>query len=113
MAAWDKNADAVSMSTEGYGKLTQDSETTDRTGRSRLEVVERISSYLNRRLGVPVELDDDIYDRGLVTSMFAMELVVQLEQAFSIEIVGSDLQLANFRSVNTMTDLVLHLSPYE
>lgn len=93
--------------------MTQDPATYDRTSSSRTEIAERISNYLNRRLGTTVEFDEDIYDRGLVTSMFAMELVVQLEQAFSIEIVGPDLQLANFRSVNTMTDLIQHLSRNE
>jgi methoxymalonate biosynthesis acyl carrier protein len=75
----------------------------------RAEIAQRISRYLNKRLGATVQAQEDIYERGLVTSMFAMELVVQLEQAFSIEILGPDLQLANFRSVDTMTDLVLKL----
>lgn len=73
------------------------------------EIGGRISAYLRKRLGKTVGTHEDIYDRGLVTSMFAMELVVQLEQAFGIEILGSDLQLANFRSVKTMTNLVVKL----
>lgn len=86
---------------------------TDAIISTRNEVAERISKYLHKRLGAAVEVHEDIYDRGLVTSMFAMELVVQLEQAFAIEIAGPDLQLANFRSVETMTDLVVKLTTHE
>jgi methoxymalonate biosynthesis acyl carrier protein len=76
------------------------------------QIANRISNYLAQRLGIPVAENEDIYERGLVSSMFAMELVVQLEQAFGIEIVGSDLQLANFRSVETMTTLVHRLEQH-
>lgn len=69
----------------------------------------RLLSFLETRLKTAVEPGQDLFAGGLVASMFAMELVVHLEQSFGIAIIGSDLQLDNFRSVNTMTELVLRL----
>jgi methoxymalonate biosynthesis acyl carrier protein len=75
----------------------------------RAEIERMLSSYLHTRLKTAVEPEQDLFARGLVTSMFAMELVIHLEQSFDVSIVGSDLQLQNFRSVEAMTTLVLRL----
>lgn len=65
--------------------------------------------FLATRTKSDVEPDQDLFASGLVSSMFAMELVVFLEQRFGVAIVGSDLQMDNFRTVRTMTDLVTRL----
>jgi methoxymalonate biosynthesis acyl carrier protein len=72
-------------------------------------IEQALHEYLRNRLKTEIEPDLDLFGSGLVTSMFAMELVVHLEQAFDIAIVGRDLRLDNFRSVNTMTALVQRL----
>jgi methoxymalonate biosynthesis acyl carrier protein len=72
-------------------------------------VEQALQEYLRNRLKTDVEPDQDLFGSGLVTSMFAMELVVHLEQAFDIAIVGRDLRLDNFRSVTTMAVLVHRL----
>lgn len=54
-------------------------------------------------------VDQDLFATGLATSMFAMELVVFLEQTFAIAILGRDLQLVNFRTVEAMANLVRRL----
>jgi methoxymalonate biosynthesis acyl carrier protein len=41
--------------------------------------------------------------------MFAMELVVHLEASHDIAIIGPELKLDNFRTVQAMTSLVLRL----
>jgi methoxymalonate biosynthesis acyl carrier protein len=53
--------------------------------------------------------DQDLFKSGLVSSMFAMQLVVHLEEAYDIAIVGPELKLDNFRTVQAMTNLVLRL----
>jgi methoxymalonate biosynthesis acyl carrier protein len=50
--------------------------------------------------------DDDIFELGLVNSLFAMQLVLFVEQAFDISIDGEDLDFANFRTVNAIEHLV-------
>ena len=43
--------------------------------------------------------DQDLFASGVVSSMFAMELVVFLEQSYQVTIIGGDLKLDNFRTV--------------
>ncbi|GAA0851873.1 acyl carrier protein [Streptosporangium amethystogenes subsp. fukuiense] len=69
----------------------------------------RIRGFLEERIKTDVAVDKDLFASGLVNSMFAMELVVYLEQAYGIAIVGEDLKLDNFRTVEQMTSLVLRL----
>ncbi|EID56590.1 acyl carrier protein [Saccharomonospora xinjiangensis] len=72
-------------------------------------VAERISGFLEQRTKLTWEPDTDLFDSGAVSSLFATELVVFLEETFDIEIVGRDLRLDNFRTVRVMTDLVRRL----
>ncbi|AQA25113.1 phosphopantetheine attachment site family protein [Rhodococcus sp. MTM3W5.2] len=80
------------------------------TGPAAREAVrDALVRFLEERLKTTVTADQDLFACGLVNSMFAMELVVTIEQLFGVAIVGPDLQLVNFRSVDAMTDLVLRL----
>jgi methoxymalonate biosynthesis acyl carrier protein len=74
-----------------------------------LDTEEALRSYLADRLRTTVEVDQDLFESGLVTSMFAMELVVYLEQTFQIAVLGPDLRLDNFRTARTMAALVRRL----
>ncbi|MDZ8136610.1 MAG: acyl carrier protein [Nostoc sp. DedQUE04] len=53
-----------------------------------------------------LQLDEDIFALGFVNSMFAMQLVLFIEQTFQINIDNEDLELDNFRTINSMTRLV-------
>jgi methoxymalonate biosynthesis acyl carrier protein len=68
-----------------------------------------LGGFLAERAGGPVEAGRDLFASGLVSSMFAMQLVVHLEEAYDIAIVGPELKLDNFRSVEAMTRLVMRL----
>lgn len=87
--------------------------TTDQsTGRAQVgakAIEDSLMSFLTDRLKTEVAPDQDLFGSGLVSSMFAMQLVVHLEDAFDIEIVGAELKLDNFRTVETMTELVERL----
>jgi methoxymalonate biosynthesis acyl carrier protein len=65
--------------------------------------------FLQTRIGTQVAADHDLFATGLVTSMFAMELVVHLEQTYGVAIVGADLKLDNFRTARKMAALVERL----
>jgi methoxymalonate biosynthesis acyl carrier protein len=65
--------------------------------------------FLSEKIKSSVEPDQDLFASGLVSSMFAMQLVVHLETAYDIAIIGPDLKLDNFRTVAAMTSLVLRL----
>jgi methoxymalonate biosynthesis acyl carrier protein len=65
--------------------------------------------FLTERLKISVAADQDLFRSGLISSMFAMQLVVHLEEFYDISIIGPDLKLDNFRTVQAMTGLVLRL----
>jgi methoxymalonate biosynthesis acyl carrier protein len=67
-------------------------------------------SFLERRTKQAIAADVDLFATGLVSSLFALELVIHLEQSFGVTVAGSDLTLDNFRTVDAMTALVLRLS---
>ena len=73
------------------------------------EIGTALQSFLVGRLKTDVAQDLDLFKTGLVSSMFAMELVVHLEESYDIAIIGSELKLDNFRTVQAMTALVLRL----
>lgn len=49
---------------------------------------------------------DDIFTLGYVNSLFAMELVVFIENRFDIRIPNDELSIDNFRTIKSMTALV-------
>ncbi|WP_433733307.1 acyl carrier protein [Nocardia sp. CA-129566] len=73
------------------------------------EIESALIRHLEERVKTTVAPDHDIFASGLASSMFAMELVVHLEQSYGISIVGPDLKLDNFRTARSMTGLVLRL----
>jgi methoxymalonate biosynthesis acyl carrier protein len=91
-------------------QLTDEETTRTETTRTETTRTEKaLVCYLNERLRTEVLPAQDLFDTGLVSSMFAMELVVHLERTYSVAVVGPDLKLNNFRSARTMAALVHRL----
>jgi methoxymalonate biosynthesis acyl carrier protein len=76
-------------------------------------IADALVGFLAQRLKKEVAADQELFKSGLVSSMFAMELVVHLEASYDIAILGPELKLDNFRTVNAMTSLVLRLRAAE
>lgn len=51
--------------------------------------------------------DEDIFSLGFVTSLFAMQIVLFVEQKMGVSIANEELQLDNFRTINAMTNLII------
>lgn len=67
----------------------------------------RIAEYLVRFFPtLDLRDGDDIFELGLVNSLFALQLVNFLEHAFGIAVENEDLELDNFRSIRAMSGLV-------
>ncbi|WP_410664045.1 acyl carrier protein [Amycolatopsis sp. lyj-84] len=82
---------------------------TTATSRTAESLQQELLGFLSERIKTDVEADQDLFTSGVVSSMFAMQLVVHLESTYDIAIVGPDLKLDNFRTVVAMTELVLRL----
>ncbi|HVI45630.1 MAG TPA: acyl carrier protein [Chitinophaga sp.] len=63
-----------------------------------------IREFLQKRIGSEIRFADeeDIFKLGLVNSLFALELVVFLENSFSIAVENEDLNLQNFNTVDNL-----------
>ncbi|MEU9077370.1 acyl carrier protein [Kitasatospora sp. NPDC004745] len=65
-----------------------------------------IREFLTVALRRPVEPDEDYFALGLADSLFALELVVFVEERFGIRIEVEDLELDNFRTAERIAALV-------
>ncbi|GGK78984.1 acyl carrier protein [Mangrovihabitans endophyticus] len=79
------------------------------TGVDNGQVEADLAAFLNERTGEQWPGDRDLFADGGLSSLFAMELVVHLENTYDVTVAGPDLQLANFRTVTAMADLVQRL----
>ena len=82
---------------------------TGRTPESAGAIEQDLVRYLESRTMTSWEPDRDLFATGGLSSLFAMELVVHLEQSFGVVIMGADLRLDNFRTVCAMAALVRRL----
>ncbi len=51
--------------------------------------------------------DDDLFESGIVNSLFAVQLTTFVEKTFGIAVEADDLDMANFKSLNATTAFVL------
>jgi acyl carrier protein len=56
--------------------------------------------------GITIGYDDDIFSLGFISSLFAMNLVVFIENEFGIMVPAKDLKTETFRTVSAMTRMV-------
>lgn len=72
------------------------------------DIQSTIHSFLQQRIGEDVAFtyDDDIFKLGLVNSLFALELVVFLENTFSLTVENEDLDLKNFSSISNISQFI-------
>ncbi|MUL39084.1 acyl carrier protein [Gloeocapsopsis dulcis] len=71
------------------------------------EIPAKIKEFLSRFFrNHDLQLDEDIFALGFVNSMFAMQLVLFIEQEFKITIENEDLDFANFKTISAMTRLI-------
>ncbi len=71
-----------------------------------MQVRERIEKYFRTTVAEPFADDDDIFKRGIVHSLFAMQLLAFVETEFSIVAERQDLDIRNFCSVNALVAFV-------
>ena len=71
------------------------------------EVISKSRNFICQRIS-ETELDPglDIFECGYVYSLFAMELVLFVEKEFGVVIENEDLDLANFKSLNAISQFV-------
>ena len=72
---------------------------------------EKIRGFVQSNLNIfdsDVEFsdEDNIFRRGFVNSLFAVQLIAYLEKEFGIKIANQDMNISNFSSVDKMVAFV-------
>jgi acyl carrier protein len=72
------------------------------------QVREIVRHFILRSITV-TRLDDDanLFESGIVNSLFAVQLMTFIEKTFAIDVAMDDLDIENFKSVNATTAFVL------
>ncbi len=66
-----------------------------------------IRNFINDAISIDALGDDEnLFECGILNSLFAVQLMTFLEQKFGIEIEGDDLELDNFKSIAATADFV-------
>lgn len=72
-----------------------------------MEVKDKVKKFLARFIGSKeIGDDDNIFAMGIVNSLFAMQLVIFVEQEFNIAITNEELDIDNFSTINAMCSLI-------
>ena len=72
-----------------------------------MEVIDNVKSFMRRYLKKDdLREDDNIFDQGLVNSLFLIQLVSFLEEKFDIVIPNDDLDMDNFKDINSIVSLI-------
>ncbi|MDM9379449.1 acyl carrier protein [Chlorogloeopsis sp. ULAP01] len=71
------------------------------------EIQTKIKTFFAKFFGNhDLQPDEDIFALGFVNSMFAMQLVLFVEQEFNIAVENEDLEFENFRTINSIANLI-------
>ena len=74
----------------------------------RTEIRQALRDFIQRSVRVPaLGDDDDLFESGIVNSLFAVQLMTFVEKTFAIEVAEADLEIDNFRSLNATAGFVL------
>jgi acyl carrier protein len=70
-----------------------------------------VRNFINNSVNIDSLGDDEnLFQSGLLTSLFAVQLTTFIERKFGIEIGMDDLDIENFKSVNAVTAFVARKS---
>ena len=68
---------------------------------------ENIRQFIGRFVsGKDFKDDTNIFDRGLVNSLFAMQLIAFIEEECDITVENEDIDSQNFKDVNSIVKLI-------
>jgi methoxymalonate biosynthesis acyl carrier protein len=72
------------------------------------KVRETVTNFLLSSINIQnLNDDDNLFESGIVNSLFAVQLMTFLEKIFAMEIGMDDLDMENFKSINATTAFVL------
>ena len=74
---------------------------------SRAGMVRNVQDLCREKLAIRIEsADTDLFATGILDSMSLVQLILELERHFDLELPMSELDIASFRSMDAIADLV-------
>lgn len=71
------------------------------------EIRTLVREFINRSINIDAFSDDEnLFESGIVNSLFAVELTTFVESRFGVDVGPDDLDLANFQSIRATADFV-------
>lgn len=72
------------------------------------QIKDAIRGFIESSISI-TDFDDDanLFESGIVNSLFAVQLLTFVERTFAIEVGTDDLDIENFKSLNATTAFVL------
>jgi acyl carrier protein len=68
----------------------------------------KIRAFILTSIHIPDLADDDnLFESGIVNSLFAVQLMTFIEKTFAIEVGMDDLEIANFKSIEASAEFVV------
>ena len=72
-----------------------------------MDINEKLLNYISKSMaGKTLTADDDLFESGVVHSLFAMQLVLFIEKEFDVELDDDDLNFESLRTVRHIGQLV-------
>jgi acyl carrier protein len=72
------------------------------------EVKDTVRRFISSSTRIPdLRDDDDLFESGIVNSLFAVQLMTFIEKTFAIEVEMDDLDIGNFKSLDATTAFVV------
>lgn len=76
-------------------------------GRGFVMIKDTIRKFIQRFVSKKnFEDDTNIFENGLVNSLFAMQMVSFIEKEYDITVQNEDIDLSNFKDVNSIVKLI-------
>jgi len=71
-------------------------------------IKETVRSFILSSINIPnLDDDDNLFESGIVNSLFAVQLMTFIEKTFALEVGMDDLDIENFKSLNATAAFVL------
>lgn len=78
------------------------------------KIRETVTNFLLRSINIAnLNDDDNLFESGIVNSLFAVQLMTFLEKIFALEIGMDDLDIENFKSVNATAAFVMRKKSWQ
>jgi methoxymalonate biosynthesis acyl carrier protein len=71
------------------------------------DVIEQVRQFVTSHLGEQdIDDEEDLFDSGLASSLFAVQIVMWVEKTFHLAVTRDDLDIARFRTLSAIAAFV-------